>query len=157
MSGDRSQVLTRKHGALLVVPFVSLQLPRARGKYDKLCDRFNRSAQHMSDKYNLIVKHLFGKAFLETWRMEMSLWPLLEAQIHLYSKVTSVVSQGSLCCKRAPVSPNLSALRRKEKTKATDCLKHSWSKCSSVRRARWMNDLNGVGSFTGRLTLTKRV
>lgn len=118
MSGDRSQVLTRKHGALLVVPFVSLQLPRARGKYDKLCDRFNRSAQHMSDKYNLIVKHLFGKAFLETWRMEMSLWPLLEAQIYLYSKVTSVVSQGSLCCKRAPVSPNLSALRRKEKTEA---------------------------------------
>lgn len=37
----------------------------------------------------------------------------------------SVLSQGSLCCKRAPVSPNLSALRRKEKTEATDCLKHS--------------------------------
>lgn len=58
----------------------------------------------MSDKYNLLVKHLFGKAFLETWRMEMSLWPLLEAQIYLYSKVLSRESGQSVLQKGSCVS-----------------------------------------------------
>ncbi len=78
----------------------------------------------MFDKYNLIVKHLFEKSFLETWRMEMSLWPLLEAEIYLYSKVTSTMRQSSqrakgllsVCLHIVDVS----ALWRREKTEAAD-------------------------------------
>lgn len=32
--------------------------------------------------------------------MEMSAWPLLEAQIYLYSKVTSVMSRAGLRCEK---------------------------------------------------------
>lgn len=73
----------------------------------------------MFDKNNLIVKQLLE----EIWRMEIPLWPLFEAELYLYSKVTSTKTlsslwaEGSFLCLH---KVNVSAGWRRKKSEATD-------------------------------------